>query len=183
MTRQWNEMTDPERRSALEDFTARREAARLARVMTSPKAIGSRELYAYARDMGADPDCAIRRALDSDAALRVRWEAVLGWVGAESFATRAAAATDETTPGGVAAEGRLRYELRRSTEAPFEYVLIVDVDDRTAAPSRLQAHSAAHGTVELALEPAHRGVIQMFLDPGDRLVKVLQDPDRDVKMW
>lgn len=183
MTRNWNEMSDPERRAVLEDFTARREASRLARAMTSPQAVGSRELYAYARDMGADPDGAIRRALDSDAAVRARWGTVLGWVGAETFTVRAAAATDETTPGGVAAEGRWRYELRRSTEAPFEYVLIVDVAERATAPSRLQAHSAAHGTVEVALEPAHRGVIQVFLDPGDRLVDVLQDPDRDVKMW
>ena len=180
MTTSWRTLPEDSTRAIGEEFTVRQDARALLRA-ASPN--DARRLYAYALDRNLDRDGRLLRALKEDAALWGLWQQVLGWVHAETLAVSAAAASGDNDPGGASADGRWRYRLTRAQEAPFELVLIIELTGDGKAPGRLLARSPRHGTVDIELEPPHRGIIQMIFDHADPIGDVLGDPDRTVSMW
>lgn len=76
-----------------------------------------------------------------------------------------------------------RYRLEAAAAPLEEFYLIIEIAAGALPPSRLFAKSAPFGSRDITLEKAHRGVIQMAFPNEDLLVKILNQADREVRMW
>lgn len=183
MPDQWHALTAEQRETVLRRTATRITAAEMLDEAQERQAISYLDLYRYAQDPASDADGGLRRLLRSDLRIRREWNALLRFIGAQTLRPAVAAADDEVVPAGRSERSNWRYEVRSSPVEPFETVIIIEVDEGTPAPRRLQLESAQHGLVDVALEPPHRGVIQVMFDREDQAVAILGDRDRVVTMW
>ena len=183
MTLQWRDLSTDLKQALRSDFAERVQADALAADAESQSVIHHRRIYAYAKDASSDRDGAVASALRNSARVQRDWDAILEMLGAVDIVTAAAAATSETSPQGKHPDGKWRYVLERSAQPPYEFILIIDIKENCPAPTRLQVTRDRRETVNIDLDPPHRGVIQMMFLPDDDIISALSDADRKVKMW
>jgi len=139
-----------------------------------------RQLYAYALNAETPDKEQILLLLQEDAATQKRYMEILQNLNAREMVT----AADSTE--GESAEGRSvhwRYRLETASAPLEESYLIIEIEPGALPPSRLFAKSAQFGSRDITLKKAHRGIIQMVFPNKDRLVKILNQTDREVRMW
>jgi isochorismate synthase EntC len=121
--------------------------------------VSLRQLYSYALDPETPDKQKIIHALHTDTHTQQRYMEILQQLDAQEFVNAAAASTQAQV-----AEGRSpqwRYRLEAASDPLEESYLSKDI----------------------VLEKAHRGFIQMVFPNTDLLVKILNQADREVRMW
>jgi hypothetical protein len=143
--------------------------------------VSLRQLYSYALDPETPDKQKIIHALHTDTHTQQRYMEILQQLDAQEFVNAAAASTQAQV-----AEGRSpqwRYRLEAASDPLEESYLIIEIAAGATPPSRLFAKSSQYGSKDIVLEKAHRGFIQMVFPNTDLLVKILNQADREVRMW
>ncbi|MAA60932.1 MAG: hypothetical protein CMK79_12380 [Pseudomonadales bacterium] len=184
MNRQWKDLDSATRNHIQQAFITGSLVQEWAEQVPE---ISLRQLFAYASDPNPGEQPAIARALRRDPTTQTRYQQVLDALCANTLVVASAAASVPDAPAaGLTANDspqRWRCRLQVSSHPPHDYYLIIEVGANSEAPTRLCASSNTEGAIDLVLDTAHRGVIQMLLEKDHPLISIMADPDRIIRMW
>jgi hypothetical protein len=178
MNTQWKNLTPTAQQDLMRRFVTQSLAQDWVEELPP---VSLRQLYAHALSAETPYKESIFLALQQDAATQQRYLEILHSLHARELVNTAAAGAEEW-----AAEGHSMHWHYRLEAAPpplEESYLIIEISVGTPPPSRLFAKSTRYGSRDITLEKAHRGFIQMVFPNTDLLVKILNQADREVRMW
>lgn len=174
----WKNLDPPAQQSLMQSFL--NQALAQDWIEQLPR-VRLRQLYTYALNAETPDKEQILLALQQDAATQRRYMEILHSLNAKEMVNAASSSTEVEMAVGHSLHWRYRLE---AASAPLaESYLIIEIAAGAPPPSRLFAKSAPFGSRDITLEKARRGVIQMAFPNEDLLVKILNQADREVRMW
>jgi hypothetical protein len=170
---QWKTLDPPAQQSVMQKFANQALAQDWVEQLPT---VRLRQLYAFALDAEAPDKEKILLALQKDAAIQGRYLEILHNLNAVEL-------VNAPTANAEGHSTYWRYRLEAAAAPVEESNLIIEIAAGALPPSRLFAKSARLGSTDIILEKAQRGFIQMVFPNTDLLVKILNQADREVRMW
>lgn len=178
MKTQWKNLDPPAQQALMQRFVNHAIAQDWIEQLP---ALRLRQLYAFALDADMPDKEQILLALQQDAATQKRYVEILNNLNAREMIN--AAATSAETAGAAGHSKHWRYHLEAAAAPLEESYLMIEIAAGAMPPSRFFAKCAQFGGRDIRLVKAQRGLIQMVFPNTDLLVKILNQTDREVRMW
>ena len=150
---------------------------RLMAASGNPSDVGFSELYAYATQADRAPRRELLVALDADACLRRKFEALLRETSMYHLPRVAAAAASDISRRE--AEG-CRISLRSSRAEESQVFVIIELSDPAARPGSLFVCGKDRGVRRVDLSEPRDGRIQLLLENDSDIVQGLRDIETEV---
>lgn len=133
-----------------------------------------RRLYAYASDTANDTDGELRKTLARNSRIAADFRSILEKTADISLPEAAAAAGNGAITGRDGPGCRIRFA--QSEAEPSQTYILIEMEDKEAAPKMLFVVYADETIRSWPLPQARRGVIQLLEERESALLKALLDP-------
>jgi hypothetical protein len=184
MTRTWDDLAPNEQKDLQADFAMRLALREFAQAEPGPIRPSIALLFAYAETPRIPEAAAIARAIAAGGRTARDWQTVKAMVGASQIAY-AAAADDGDAALAWTLNDNIRIELRESSAEPDLFVLVINLaKSPRAGLTRLEGSTETpRELVDLELDPAIGGIIQMDLAGSSPMVSMLRRHGVRIEVW